>query len=180
MELGEIISRTGPKTTDFTSTSGASYGALTSSDIAAAIGTIKSAEAQALVVAKYIDHSAARFPLNMLISRYRYRETHSLRRIDTIQKLAIAALQFYITSPRCRRCHGYAHEWDRKELCFVPCPSCLGSGAGVLSVREIARLSGMSRSKLNDAHLCCFWRMHEILSIWEDIAAHDIRKSLKR
>ena len=180
MELGEILSRTGPKSTTFGLTSGASYGSLTSSDIAAAIGAVRSREATALVVAKYIDHRPDKFPIRMLTTEYKHRFTHTLKRADTIVKLANAAIHFYIRSPRCNRCHGYAKEWNKKELCFIPCTSCLGTGARSSSVREVARLSGMSRSKLKDCHIRCFWEMHEVVCIWEDIASHQIKRALRK
>jgi len=180
MELGEILARTGAKSTSFEPHSGRSYGALTSSDIAAAIGTIRNKDASALIVAKYIDQSPARFPLHALTSKYHHVCTQTLKRVDTIDKLASAALKFYIRSPRCHRCHGHAEQWDKRELEFIPCKQCSGSGARPASVREIARLSGMSRSKLKDSHVRCFWEMHEILCTWEAIAAGGIKRALRK
>ncbi len=179
MELGEILARTGAKSTSFEPSSGRSYGALTSSDIAAAVGTIRNKDASALVIAKYIDQDPHKFPVNKLTTRYRHVCTHTMKRPDTIKKLAYAAIKFYIRSPRCRRCHGHAKEWDKESLCFIPCTRCLGNGASSASVREIGRLSGMSRSKLKDSHVRCFWEMHEILCIWESIAAGQIKKALR-
>ena len=180
MELGEILARTGAKSINFGAHSGRSYGALTSSDIAAAIGTIRNKDASALVIAKYIDQSPARFPIRALITRYHHVCTHPLKRIDTVEKIATAAATFYVKAPRCSRCHGHAKEWDKKELRFIPCKSCLGHGGRPASVREIARLSGMSRSKLKDSHVRGFWEMHQILSIWESIAAGQVKRALRK
>jgi hypothetical protein len=180
MELGEILARTGAKSTGFEPNSGRSHGAVTSSDIAAAIGTIRNKDASALVIAKYIDQSPARFPVSALISKYHYACEHTIKRVDTIAKLASAALKFYIKAPHCRRCHGHAEQWDKRALEFVPCKTCLGSGSRTASVREIARLSGMSRSKLKKSHVRCFWEMHEILCTWESIAASQIKRALRK
>ena len=180
MELGEILARTGAKSINFEAHSGRSYGALTSSDIAAAIGTIRNKDASALIVAKYIDQSPLRFPLHVLTSKYHHVCTQTLKRVDTIDKLANAAVRFYIRSPRCRRCHGHAKEWDKEALDFIPCKTCTGTGSRSASVREIARLSGMSRSKLKNSHVRCFWEMHEILCTWEAIAAGGIKRALRK
>ena len=180
MELGEILSRTGAKSTSFEPNTGKNYGALTSSDIAAAIATVRNRCASALVVAKYIDNDPHKFPVAALTTEYRHVYLHTLKRLDTIHKLAYAVLKFYIRAPRCRRCHGHAIEWDKESLCFIPCRRCRGNGDRTASVREIARLSGMSRSKLKDAHVRCFWEMHEILCTWEAVASGQIKKALRK
>ena len=179
-ELGEVLARMGAGSQSFEPKTSPVYGAITPADIAAAVGTVRVKSAAALVQAKYIDHDPARFNTDLLVRRYQYTCTHRMRRIDTIEKLAGASVKFYFREPRCRKCRGYTQEWDSKALQFIPCTSCAGTGGRAASVREIAKLSGMSRSKLKTAHVRCFWEMHQILTIWESIASAQIRRALRK
>jgi len=180
LALGEIMARTGAGSGGYEPRTGRAFGALSPSDIAAAIATIKNKKAVMLIEAKYLDQSADGFDVGLMVVEYRRSCTHCLKRVDTVIKLADAALRFYVDSPRCRRCRGTASEWDRDALRFVTCTNCNGYGRRYASVREVARLSGMSRSKLKPSHIRCFWEMWKILSIWEDIASAQVRKALRK
>ena len=179
-ELGEILSRTGAGSQSFVPKTSPAHGAMTPSDIAAALASVRSRPASLLVQAKYIDHNPKCFDVRILIRHYQYANNHRMRRVDTVRKLANAALRFYVNEPRCLRCRGHAQEWDKKKLRFVACTSCGGMGGRNPSMREISRLSNMSRSKLKRSHINCFWNMYQILSIWEAGAAAQIRKALRR
>lgn len=179
-ELGEILSRTGAGSQSFEPKTSPTYGAMTASDIAAAMASVRLKPAALLVQAKYIDHNPNCFDIKMLLTEYQYTCTCRVRRIDTERKLANAAVAFYVNEPRCLRCRGHAQEWNKERLRFVACTSCGGTGGRNPSMREISRLSNMSRSKIKKAHIRCFWKMYEILSIWEAGAAAQIRKALRR
>jgi hypothetical protein len=186
MELGEIISRTNAGTSSFEPKTSPVHGAFTASDIAAAIASVRSKPAADLVLAKYVDQNPDRFDKRLLIERYQRevalanRVKDRIKRPMTLYKLSTAVVTYYVIGPRCRRCHGHAMEWNKEALRFVPCQLCSGGGARTASVREIARLSGMSRSKLKNAHVRCFWEMHQILSIWEAVAAGQIKRALRK
>ena len=179
LALGEILSRAGIRSISFEPSTGRHFGALTPSDIAASMASVKSKGAVALIEAKYIHCNAAKFDERLLILKYQKSCTHRMQRVDTVIKLAHAAVLFFIQSPRCRKCRGTTSEWDQGALRFVTCKSCGGLGGRYASVREVARLSGMSRSKLRRPHVRCFWEMWRILTIWEDVAAAQIRKALR-
>jgi hypothetical protein len=172
--------RLGAGTTSFEPKTSPSHGGLTSADIAAAIGTVRNRKASLLVQAKYIDSDPHKFPIETLVTEYYRVATQHHRRVDTVRKIAYAAIKFYIRSPRCRTCRGGGEEWDHTELKFVSCQTCSGMGNKVPSNREIASLSGMSRSKVRDVHVRCFWEMHQILSTWEAVAAGQIKRALRK
>lgn len=180
LALGEILSRTGPGSQRFEPRTSRAHGAITPSDIAAAIATVKNRSAMLLVEAKYISQAPEAFDIGLLTKKYHKSCNHCLRRADTVAKLAKASLEFFINAPRCRRCLGCGQEWDREALRFLDCKLCSGYGGRYASTREIARLSGMSRSKLKKSHVQCFWEMWQILSIWEDVAAAQIKQALRR
>lgn len=180
LALGEILARTGAGSMGFEPRTSRVHGGITPSDIAAAIATVKNKTAVRLIEAKYLDSDPEAFNTALLVRKYHKSCNHTLRRVDTIFKLAHAAVFFFIDAPRCRKCQGTTNEWDGKALRFVTCRSCHGYGGRYASTREIARLSGMSRSKLKNSHIQCFWEMWKILSIWEDVAAAQIRKALRK
>jgi hypothetical protein len=79
------------------------------------------------------------------------------------------AVALYIAPPFCSRCKGRGDIKKRTGL-VVPCPSCEGTGAKVLSEREIAKRCGIPW-----ANWCGPWADRyqlalSILSEWEDEA----------
>ena len=180
LALGEILAKTSAGSRGFEPRTSRVFGAITPSDIAAAIASVRNKAAVMLVEAKYIDHNPDRFDEALLVRKYHHSCVQRLSRGDTVKKLAHAAVFFYIDSPRCRKCRGTTNEWDSKALRFITCKSCYGYGDRPASIREVARLSGMSRSKLRKPHIRCFWEMWQILTIWEDVAAAQVKRALRR
>jgi hypothetical protein len=89
--------------------------------------------------------------------------------LQYIRGIVDTAIALYIAPPFCSRCKGRGEIKQRTGL-VVSCPSCDGTGAKVLSEKEIAKRCGIPW-----AHWCGPWADRyqlalSILSEWEDEA----------
>ena len=182
-ELGEILSRLGPSAQSYDPKTSRVYGTLTPSDLAAALGMVQNRNAASLVHTKYVSRTPSSFSVTPVIFEFHKRYGHhgTVRApVDYIRALAEAALDFFVSEPRCKRCRGYREVFNIAERKWSQCPRCVGTGRRLPSKRELSKMTNIPRKKLNNNYIAIFWRLHEILCWWESDAARDIRRALRR
>lgn len=131
-------------------------------------------------LSKFCLDDSSRTELNALTMQYTRTQGYSTQDTepdDVVNRLGLAALNYAISSSRCRTCNGTGEIKIANKV--VVCTSCGGSGNADMSVRKLSRILGVGRWRAKKVWLPRFKQLVSDYQMKDDALQTVIKRGLR-